>query len=362
MSDTPNAPARIANPFGRTEVVAAPGASAAALMNREAADIYTAMMIARQFPRDPIKATDKILNAFTRQTLCEEGMYAYSKGGQDIKGLSIRAAEVLGQNWGNLRTGVQELTRSAGQSEFRAFAQDLETGFMDERFFFVRHWVDTRSGGRAASDEREIYEIGANLGARRKRACILTVIPVDIQELAERQIELTLTTKAQVTPEAIKGLLEAFATYGVTQELIEKRIQRRIEAMVPAQLVQMRRIFTSLKDGMSTPEMWFDVVPPAQAAGGGDAAEGAAATQTERLKEALRKGGAGKKADKHAPVDGYIPMYDGESAKAELKKCETLAALDKKWGEILKDFEESGRPLPMDLEPFYGDRKEALKL
>jgi hypothetical protein len=363
-------PERVNNPFGRADVVAAPGAgaSAAAVATREAQDVMMQMMCARQFPRDVIRATDRIINAFTRVELCEEGMYAYSRGGSDVSGLSIRAAEVLAQNWGNLRTGVEELTRLGDRSEFRVYAQDLETGFTDEKRFFVRHWRDTKKGGYQVTDERDIYEIGANYGARRKRACILTVIPKDVQDAAERQIEVTLKNKAEVTPDAIKLLLEAFGKFSVTKEQIEKRIQRHIEAMLPAQLVQMRRIFASLKDGMSTPEEWFDPIAsgeqqPRQGDQGTGTAQASAVSGSQAVKERLRerKGGEPAKSEGQKDLGGNIPQFDGATAIAELKKAATSADLEKSWGVILKDFETTNRLLPEDLEPFYHDRKEALK-
>ncbi|MGH7058145.1 MAG: hypothetical protein ACREFZ_09755, partial [Acetobacteraceae bacterium] len=267
------------------------------------------MMCARQFRRDPAQATDRALNAFTRPELCEEAMYAYSRGGSNVSGLSIRAAEVRAQCWGNIRTGVAELVRGAGQSEFLCFAQDLETGFCDEKRFFVRHWRDTKSGGKAVTEERDIYELGANMGARRKRACILAVVPKDVQAACERQIEMTLKRKAEVTPESINGLLEAFARFGITKEQIEKRIQRHIDSMLPAQLVQMRRIFTSLKDGMSSPEDWFEPGAPAA-----DATSASTASQSERVKEQLRGRGARKAepapASPEQDLGGAIPQFD----------------------------------------------------
>jgi len=341
--------ARVENPFGPAPIAAAPGASASALMKREAQDIQVAMMIARQFPRDVIAAGDRIINAFTRPTLCEDALYAYSKGGQEVSGLSIRAAEVLAQNWGNIRTGVQELSRTTGQSEFRAFAQDLETGFMDEKFFFVRHWIDTKKGGRPAADEREIYEIGANLGSRRKRACILAVIPKDVQDAAERQIDVTLKTKAEITPDAIKALLEAFAKYSVTKEMIERRIQRHLDSMLPAQLIQMRRIFASLKDGMSTPEEWFEMAPPSQEGGQPQT------TQTEAAKQALKsKQGASRSKE------DYIPIFSKETAIEALRSASTVALLDKAYADIRADFAASKRELPVDVEAVHNDLREDL--
>lgn len=53
--------------------------------------------------------------------------------------------------------------------------------------FQVRHWRDTKSGGYALKDSRDIYEKVANDGARRLRACILAVIPADVVETAVKE-------------------------------------------------------------------------------------------------------------------------------------------------------------------------------
>jgi hypothetical protein len=43
--------------------------------------------------------------------------------------------------------------------------------------------------------------------------------------------------------------------------MIEKRIQRRLDAMTPALMVQLGKVYNSLKDGMSTIADWFEVAP-----------------------------------------------------------------------------------------------------
>jgi len=53
----------------------------------------------------------------------------------------------------------------------------------------------------------------------------------------------------------------------VTKEHIEKRIQRRIDAIRPAQVVDLRRIYASLNDEMSSPADWFEVEEAAAPAG-----------------------------------------------------------------------------------------------
>ena len=47
--------------------------------------------------------------------------------------------------------------------------------------------------------------------------------------------------------------------FGITAENIQDRYQCRLEAIRPAQIVELRKIYTSLKDGMSKPSDWFAI-------------------------------------------------------------------------------------------------------
>lgn len=230
----------------------------AVAQQREIAEVQAAMMIARMNPRDEKLAKDRILQACTRPKLAEVALYQYNRGGSDVTGVSIRLAEVMAQNWGNFECGVRELDQRDGESTVEAYAWDIQTNFRDKKIFQVPHIRYSKAKGNVVlTDPRDIYEMIANLGARRKRACILAVIPGDVQEEAIKQSELTLTVKAEVTPERLKSLVEKFGEFGVTQEMIETRIQRHLEAMTPALLVQLGKIYNSIKDGMSTAAEWF---------------------------------------------------------------------------------------------------------
>lgn len=253
---------RVENPFSAP--VEAASASTQAVAQREVAEVQAAMVIAKRFPRDPKEAMDRILTACTRTGLAEQSMYQYARGGSDITGPSIRLAEELARGWGNIACGVIELSRTGNVSECMAYAWDLETNYRDEKRFQVKHWRDTKGGGYAAKDERDIYEIIANQGSRRKRACILAVIPGDVADAAVRQCDVTLKTQIDVTPEKVQKALERFEAMGVTKEMIEARIQRRIDSITPALFMNLWKIYNSLRDGMSTVADWFDA-PKAKA-------------------------------------------------------------------------------------------------
>lgn len=227
---------------------------------RAIAEVQSAIILAKRFPRNQIEAMDRILTACQRPTLAEQALYSYSRGGSDITGPSIRLAEAIAQSWGNLQFGIRELSQSNGESTVEAYAWDVETNTRQVKIFQVPHARYTKSNGlKKLEDPRDIYEAIANQGARRLRACILGIIPGDVVEAAVSQSEQTLKAKADTSPEALKKLVDAFESYKVTKEQIEKRIQRRIDAITPAQIVSLRKIYNSLKDGMSGPADWFEV-------------------------------------------------------------------------------------------------------
>lgn len=248
------------NPFG---VEGGPIASSTGLVSVEQqkaiAEVQARMIIARANPRDPIRAMDKIIQECTRPTLAAGALYAYARGGTEISGPTIRLAETMARCWGNIASGIKEVSRTAGYSECVAYAWDLETGFYDERQFQIRHWRDTTRGGYQLTDERDIYELVANMGQRRKRAVLLTVIPGDVTEAATQQCEATLSASVDVTAEGVKQMADAFQReFGVTQAQLETRCQRHLASIRPAQMVLLRKIYASLREGMSVPTDWFE--------------------------------------------------------------------------------------------------------
>lgn len=279
---------------------------------RELAEMQVKFLMAQKFPRDEVAAMDRIINAFSRPTLAEIAQYEYAKGSSSVAGLSIHSMQAIAQQWGNMEFGWSEVSRGSGPdgvpfSEVRAFAWDLQSRTCRPLQFIVRHWRDTKSGGYKLRDEREVYELCANMAQRRVRACIMAVIPKDVQDAAEQQAALTLKSKADTSPEAMAKMIEAFAPFGVTKEAIEKRIQRRIDAIAPAQVVQLKRIYASLRDEMSTAGEWFELD---EAAGGAAAAKKPAiaadkfAEQMKLWKQAIESGAQ--------TVDGVLAFAAGK--------------------------------------------------
>lgn len=251
------------NPFATNNQQQTPptvgGGFMTAEMQRSIAEVQAQFMVAMARPRNPLVSVDKMLAESQRSKLAEVALYSFSRGGTKISGLSIRALEMVARNWGNIRYGFRVLDRSQGRSSVQAYAIDLENNIPVERIFEVRHWRDTKDGGYAIKDERDIYELEANQAQRRVRACLEALIPGDVLDSVEQQIKMTLNATADLSPEGIKKMLSVFSKIGVNKAMIEARIQRKIDAIDASQKVSLSAVLNSIRDGMSGIEDWFDM-------------------------------------------------------------------------------------------------------
>jgi len=225
--------------------------------SRAIQEVQAAMVIAKKFPRDEAVAMDRILKTCTRTALADKAMYAFPRGKELVTGPSIRLAEAIAQNWGNIQFGIRELEQVEGNSTVEAFAWDLETNTRQAKVFQVAHIRSTRNGNKKLTDPRDIYEMTANQGARRLRSCILGVIPGDVIDVAVRQCEITLASNSGTTEEAMKKVIEHFAKVCVTPEMIEKRLGHNIAATTQTEIVNLRKIYRSLRDNMAKVEDFF---------------------------------------------------------------------------------------------------------
>ena len=226
--------------------------------SRAVAESQAGFLMAKQFPRNQFQSIDRILDSCRRKKLADEAIYSFPRGGQEVTGPSIRLAEVLAQNWGNLLFGIRELEQRDGETVMMAYCYDLESNARAERIFTAKHIRSTKRGNVDLTDPRDIYEHTFNLGARRLRACILQIIPGDVVEEAMEMCIATLADSGDApTEENIKKMVGAFDKVGVTEEMIQLRQGKKLEALTASEMVKLRRVHKSISDGMSTPEQWF---------------------------------------------------------------------------------------------------------
>ena len=227
--------------------------------SRAIAEAQGKLVIAKRFPRNEIDAFAKVMTACQRKSLAEKAFYSYPRGGETVQGPTIRFAEELARCWGNLDYGIKELSQGNGNSEMQAYCWDLETNTMSVQNFTNPHRKEVGKTIKELTSLRDIYENNANMAARRLRARILAVLPSDLVDEAIKECRKTLTGNNE-TPliDRVKSMTVTFGKIGVTQEMIEGRLKRKIETMTAEDFADYIGIFNSLKENNSKISDWFE--------------------------------------------------------------------------------------------------------
>lgn len=226
--------------------------------DREVQIVQSQVILAKKFPRVQHEVLKKIKNATDRIDFAKMAVYSYPKGGQVVTGPSIRTAEMLARALGNIDFGVKQISRSATESVMEVYAFDLENNLRCSRTFSVPHTRDTKKGQIALTGDRDIYEVTANQASRRLRACILQLVPGDIIQIALDNSYNTMKN-GDKTPliDRVQKIVLAFLELGVNAKDLEERLGHSVEQTTMDEFVELYRIFTSLKDNVTTRADWF---------------------------------------------------------------------------------------------------------
>ena len=233
--------------------------------SRAIAEAQGKLVIAKRFPRDEVQSYAKAMEACQRPTMAAKAFYSFPRGGQTVEGPTIRFAEELARCWGNIDYGIKELSQDDGKSEMQAYAWDLETNAQSVQNFtnpHKREKTDKRTKTvvmETLTGQRDIYENNANMATRRLRSRILAILPAWFVEDAIAECKKTLAGQND-TPliDRVKKMVVQFAKLGVTQEMIEKRLKRKIDTMTSDDFVEYVGIYNAVKGGESKIADWFD--------------------------------------------------------------------------------------------------------
>ena len=233
--------------------------------SKQLSEIKGKMFLARQFPRDPEQSLQNVLMECKRPRLAEVAQYEYPKGDSVVTGPSIRLVEVLARHWGNIDSGVAEIDTHSDHTVVKAYAWDLENNVSDEKTFTVQHVRTTKRGSYKLTDERDIYEMVANKAARRKRSCLLAVMPGWYVEAALDACNDTLRnsiTNGKTIEEVREAVVTAFAEFGVSPDNIAAKLSRPIDKLDPNDIVKLRHLYAAIKDGFVKAQDAFDLSAP----------------------------------------------------------------------------------------------------
>ena len=227
--------------------------------SRAIAEAQGKLVIAKRFPRDEISAYNRVAQACQRKGIAEKAFYSYSRGSGTVSGPTIRFAEELARCWGNIDYGIKELSQDEGKSEMQAYAWDLETNAQSVQNFTNPHIREANGKAKVLTSQRDIYEINANMGARRLRSRILAILPTDLVDMAIAECKKTLAgNNDEPLIDRVKKMVVAFGKLGVTQEQVEKRLGRKVDTMTVDDFTDYIGIYNAIKQGESKIAEWFE--------------------------------------------------------------------------------------------------------
>lgn len=233
--------------------------------SRAIAEAQGKLVIAKRFPRNEVEAYAKAMQACQRPSMAAKAFYSFPRAGQTVSGPTIRFAEELARCWGNIDYGIKELSQDNGKSEMQAYAWDLETNAQSVQNFTSPHQrekTDKKTRSVIMEDltsQRDIYENNANMATRRLRARILAILPSWFVEDAVEECKRTLAGQNDLPLiDRVKKMVVSFGKLGVTQEQIEMRLKKKIDAMNADDFTEFIGIYNAIKGGESKIADWFE--------------------------------------------------------------------------------------------------------
>lgn len=246
-----------------TSAVAVPGRvgqGTAVEQSRAVAEVQAAVVVAQQVPRSIDVARTAMQQSCQMQGLAQRAFYRYPRAGGSVSGPSVHLARELARCWGNVQYGIAELRRDDvyGESEMQAWAWDVQTNSRSSQTFIVPHKRDVGGGAKKLTDLRDIYENNANMGARRLREAIFSILPPWFVEEATELCNKTLS-KGDGTPlpDRIASAVRVFEGMGVDESRLVQKLGRPRERWTPHDIAQLLITHKSIQRGEVTVDEEF---------------------------------------------------------------------------------------------------------
>jgi len=200
------------------EIITTDGKDALALQRVE---IDTQITTAKKYPRDLelFQANCRAMIAISPDVAASCN-YCLTKGGKEIWGPSIRLAEIVQNNWGNMRTGAKVMEEGDEFIFVEAACHDLESNVAVS--VQVKRRITDRKGKRYGADMIQTTTAAAiSIGIRN---AIFKIIPnVYVQHFAEMAKKIALG-KPENFQDRVKKAFAYFQNMGISEDKILERL------------------------------------------------------------------------------------------------------------------------------------------
>lgn len=280
MSTTPNgngSAMTVREEFGATEIATQAETSSAAVAAQATAEVQARYVMALKRPRDWDVVRSKLLRDCQRPGFA--AVARYSKpigGGKKAEGPSIRFAEAAIRAMTNLLPSSTVILDDHEKRIVRVSLTDLEANvsyFKDvtipktvERRYLKDGQTPLRT--RINSEGKPTYLVEATdedllnkqnaLESKALRGHATRILPGDILDDCMTMVMQTLRNEDARDPDAAKKkILDAFVAVNVSPDMLKAYLGHEIGTSSPAELEELRGIYTALKDGETS---WSSVM------------------------------------------------------------------------------------------------------
>lgn len=235
----------------------APAVATEQAVARQTTEVQAMAVLARQNPRDEDTAIQKIVRSCQRPRLAADAIYAYSRGGKQITGPSVKLMQTLARHWGNLDYGTVVSDETEHGATVTGWAWDLQTNVRYSRSFVVERLQQRKQRDGTTQwvkpDERDWRELCHNVGSRFMRVALERIIPEDIIEEARAECVRTNTNSNASDPdENRRRILKSFGGLNVTADMLEQILGHAVASCSPDELTSLRAMYKSIADGEAT--------------------------------------------------------------------------------------------------------------
>jgi hypothetical protein len=312
--DRPERDLIVREEFSSSQSQAVVETASVALAAQARAQVEARYLMAERHPRDMDVVREKLLKDCRRPKFALAAEYSKPIGGKRVTGASIRFIETALRHYGNVLGEVAAVYDDSQKRIVRVTVTDLETNLtlpMDvtvektvERsqprlgeggrpeYISVRKNTNNQNTYLVAATEDDMLNKERALISKALRTVGERLLPVDLKEDAIELCRKTVRDRVTTDPDAErKSLADGFAALNVPVTELKAYIGHEIATCSPAELIELRKVWTAIRDGDA---VWKEVFAAKTEANGGGAPSGT--SKADALKDKLAGGGAQKAA------------------------------------------------------------------
>lgn len=237
----------------QAEIIAVNQTEVLEALNRSEVDMQ--ISTAKKYPRDIQRSLNSIKTLATLdQETAMDCFYTLSRSGSHIEGISVRLAEVIASQWGNLRVQTRIIGNDGRTITAQGVCIDLETNF--GVLVETKRRITDRLG-RTFSEDMQVVT-GNAASAIAFRNAVLKVVPRAVTASVVKDIKSVAMGQGLDMTTRRKNLLAYFGKLGITQEQVLAYCGvKRIEEVDSEMLFELAGVKNAIYEGTTTAEEAF---------------------------------------------------------------------------------------------------------